>query len=287
MQLTPCYGPEPVIVLDGRPSAIAAPAIRQRRRLVEVLSRFDDAQWSHPSRCQGWTNRDVVLHLDTTNTFWTYSIGEGRRGEPTRFLATFDPVASPAELVAGAGDVAPAQLLERFAASTDALIAEVTSLDENEWTVPAEAPPGHVSISALMHHALWDSWIHERDIVLPLGLDAPVEPDEVLAGLRYAAALGPAFAISRGCEQQGRIVLRTTSPDATITLDLGTRVQVGDGGTGDTGDNGGADQLELTGDAIALLEAFSTRAPFDHVVSPEHLWMLGGLHETFDLPRLR
>lgn len=281
MQLTPCYGPDPVIALDGPPAAIAAPAIRQRRRLLEVVAGFDDATWSHPSRCDGWTNRDVIVHLDATNAFWTYSIGEGRRGEPTRFLATFDPVASPAALVAGVGAVGPAQVLDRFAASTESLIELITSLDQHEWTLPAEAPPGHVTIAALLHHALWDSWVHERDIVVPLGLDAAVEADEVLAALRYAAALGPAFAISRGCTSAGRIVLHTTSPDATITVDLDDRVGVVDGERGS-----GPDALTLHGDAVALLEAFSTRAPFDHTVSPDHLWMLGGLHETFDLPRL-
>ena len=48
------------------------------------------------------------------------------------------------------------------------------------------------------HHALWDCWVHERDIVLPLGLPTAIEPDEVRACLRYAAALSPAFAISSG-----------------------------------------------------------------------------------------
>ena len=37
MQLTPRYGSDPLIVLDGPPAAIVAPVIAQRRRLVEVL----------------------------------------------------------------------------------------------------------------------------------------------------------------------------------------------------------------------------------------------------------
>src|SRR3954454_14509808 len=99
MLLRPRYGTDPVIVLDGDPAAIAEPAIRQRRRLSRLVAEFDDEQWAHPSRCAGWASRDVILHLDSTNNFWTFSIDQGRRGRPTSFLATFDPVASPVQLV--------------------------------------------------------------------------------------------------------------------------------------------------------------------------------------------
>lgn len=43
------------------------------------------------------------------------------------------------------------------------------SLEAVDWEALAEAPPGHITVSAVTHHALWDSWIHERDVLLPLG----------------------------------------------------------------------------------------------------------------------
>ncbi len=105
MQLTPRYGPDPVITLDVAPAEILQPTVRQRARLAAALGAFSDEQWVHPSRCDGWSSRDLIVHLDSTNRFWSYSIAAGLRGEPTRLLATFDPVASPAELVADSGDV--------------------------------------------------------------------------------------------------------------------------------------------------------------------------------------
>ena len=182
----PSYGPDPVIALDGR---------RRRRRAgdppaptpVDLLASLDEAAWSHPSRCEGWTNRDVVVHLDSTNAFWTHSITEGRRGRPTRFLTTFDPVVSPAELVAATEERSGAETVERFAASTDALLALVEQLDSADWTATAESPAGHVSVATVVHHALWDAWVHERDIALPLGRPA-VEDDEVLAALASSQA---------------------------------------------------------------------------------------------------
>lgn len=60
MQLTPRYGPVPIIVLDGPPGAVLAPALRQYRRLVDTLASFTDDQWSNPSRCEGWPTKDVI-----------------------------------------------------------------------------------------------------------------------------------------------------------------------------------------------------------------------------------
>ena len=114
--------------------------------------------------------QDVISHLVSTNHFWAVSIGAGRGGEPTRYLATFDPVASPAAMVDGVRSLPWATVLEQFVESNEALAESVAGLDADGWETLAEAPPGHVPMRAVALHALWDAWIHERDITLPLGL---------------------------------------------------------------------------------------------------------------------
>ncbi len=275
MELTPLYGTSPVLTLDGSPSAIVEPAIRQRRRLAAILSSFEESQWAHPSRCQGWSNRDVIIHLDSTNTFWTFSLSQGLAGEPTRFLAAFDPVASPAELVAGTQDVSSVQVLEQFVASTTAFTDLIASISGDGWLALAEAPPGHLDVSAVIHHALWDSWIHERDILEPLGIAAEEEPDEIAASLRYVAALGAGLGITRGDIRPGVLALKVTEPDLDIVIEIGDRVAVRCG-TADA-------DLLLEGRAVDLLEALSIRAPLDQPIPAEHAWMLNGLLETFDV----
>lgn len=274
MQLNPRYGPEPVITFDGSPAAIAEPAIRQRRRLAAALASFDDEQWAHPSRCEGWSNRDVIVHLDTTNSFWSYSIAAGLRGEPTQLLAAFDPVASPAEMVAGAVDVSTAEILDRFVTSTEALVELLASLEEDDFTRLAEAPPGHLTVSVVAHHALWDSWIHERDVLLPLGESPDVESDEVAASLRYAAALSPAFAVGREQGDAGVLAVTATDPELSILVDIGERVVVRSG-TADA-------DLTVSGDAVELVEALSSRGSLNQTVPAETAWMLDGLAEAFD-----
>lgn len=277
MQLTPRYGSDPIITLDGPPSAVAAPVIRQRRRLAAVLSSLDDAQWAAPTRCDGWSVRDVVLHLDSTNGFWAYSMTSGLRGEPTEVLASFDPVATPALLVAAEGDVSGTAALERLQRSTEALVELWDSLDDAGWATTAEAPPGHVTISALAHHALWDSWIHERDILLPLGIEQEVVEDEVAAALRYVAALAPAFGVSVATSNQGVLAIAATRPDLSfhVTVDGHAAVREGDAHA----------DLRLEGDAVELLEGLSLRRPLDREIPSEAAWLVAGLATAFDAAR--
>jgi len=274
MQLNPRYGADPIISLDGSPAAIAEPAIRQRRRLAEVLASFTDDQWAHPSRCEGWSGRDVIVHLDSTNSFWTYSIEAGIRGEPTTLLSTFDPVRSPAAFVDGSTGMTADAVLEGFTASTATLVELLDSLDDAAWSVPAEAPPGHLSVSAVAHHALWDSWVHERDILLPLGVVPAVEADEVAACLRYVAALAPAVALNGGAVAAGRLAITASDPDLDLLVEVGDAVSVGPapGGT----------EPGLAGDAVDLVESLSLRRPFDQPIRGELAPVYGGLAEAFD-----
>lgn len=276
MQLNPRYGDDPLVVLDGDAATIAEPTIRQRRRLVEELGHLSDEQWAAPSRCEGWSAQDVIVHLDSTNAFWGFSLSAGRKGEPTRFLATFDPKASPAELVAGAGTKAPGEVLDAFTASTEALVGLLESFSAEDWTRIAEAPPGHVSAAAVVHHALWDSWVHERDVLLPLGVTPPEDPDEVAACLRYGAALAPGLSLTNGVEDTGILAVSATDPDVALVVEVDGRVVVR------TGVPVGPVDVTLAGDAVDLVEAFSIRRPLDADVPTDKAWLVQGLADVFE-----
>jgi len=220
----------------------------------------------------------VIVHLDSTNSFWAFTIASGLQGEPTRFLATFDPVASPADLVAGSQEIPATEVLERFTASTAALTDLLSGLTEDDWSTVAEAPPGHLAVSAVTHHALWDAWVHERDIFLPLGITVDEEPDEVIACLRYGAALAPAFAVTNGEAETGVLAVTVTDPEVELVVTIGDQVDVRSGRSDEA-------DLELTGNAVDLLEAFSVRRPLDQEIAPDVAWMVDGLAAQFDAPR--
>ena len=52
---------------DGDPAAIGQLIVGQRRRFGAALAALSDEQWAHPSRCEGWSARDVALHMATAN----------------------------------------------------------------------------------------------------------------------------------------------------------------------------------------------------------------------------
>jgi uncharacterized protein (TIGR03083 family) len=288
MQVAPRYeGPAIVrFVGDGTDGpGLGAAFVRQRERLVDSLGELDDDAWRAPSRCEGWTVQDVAAHLEGVNRFWQWSITNGLAGTPTRLLDGFDPKATPAAMVAVAlaEGPPPAATLGALAESSEALCAQVAALDGDQWTMLAEAPAGHIPILAVVHHALWDCWVHERDIGLPLGRPVAEEPDEVLACLRFSAALGPAFALQSGISTPATLVLETTDPSARIVIEVGGKeVVVRDGpeAAGAAGSPEGT--LVLRDRAVDLVEAVSARAPLAQPVADEHRWLVASLAVAFE-----
>ena len=279
MQITPRYDGPPLVEFVRPVGDIAAPVLRQRRRLGEVLAGLDAAQWDAPTRCEAWTVRDVIAHLAGTNQFWVLSATSALAGTPTRFLEGFDPVATPAQLVDRTKDSSADDVLAGYLEGVDALAACLEGLDEQQWSATAEAPPGHVPLHAMARHAIWDSWVHERDILLPLGVAPDEEPDEVLLCLEYAAALGPAFLAMNGSTRRATLVVDGTDPTAHIVVELGPTVVVGAG----QGDGDGAGAVRVEGPSVELVEALSFRAPLHADVADDDQWIFGGLAQVFDL----
>ena len=274
MKLSPRYGTDPLLRLDGDPASIAEPLVGQRRRLLETVAKFGPDDWAHQSRCEDWSSRDVIHHLVSTNGFWELSLTAGMAGTPTTILADFDPAATPSLLIAGAPERSDQHLLDAFAASVESLATLVEAMSEADWTMLGESPPGHVSLSAVAHHALWDSWIHERDILLPLGQTVPTVAPEVEACIRYVAGLNPAFGVGSGRSAGGSFAVATTEPVVAAVIEAHDHVTV----------RAGADAgvTQVTGSTVELIDALSRRAPFTADIAADEQWMFDGLGTVFD-----
>ena len=110
--------------------------------------------------------------------------------EPTSFIRGFDPSTGTDAFVDPMLELPTDAILQAFADSTDSFVATVDEFDDTAWAAPGEAPFGHLAARYLLAHAFWDSWLHERDILLPLGIEPEVEPDDLLIAAWYTLVVG-------------------------------------------------------------------------------------------------
>jgi uncharacterized protein (TIGR03083 family) len=277
MKLTPAYDQPSRIAFEGSPAGIAAPLVRQRRRLQDLLGTFDEPQWQHATRCDDWRVRDVVAHLVTVNDFWTLSVRSGIAGSPTRILETFDPAAHPPMLVAALDELPSQEVYARFVTANAQFLGALDELGADGWSTIVETPAGHVPAWALGHHALWDSWIHERDVALPLGIEHVEVADEVAASLRYAAVIGPALRMSASPPAPGTYGVVASDPETAFTIEIDDTILVREAEPPPSAPC-------LRGPAVALVDGLSVRLPL-----PEHIpraWrdLASELATVFDMP---
>jgi uncharacterized protein (TIGR03083 family) len=272
VKLTPRYD-EPVIRFEV-PAEVRAPFLAQRDRFAAALAELTSEEWASASRCEAWTALDVARHLAGTNRYWHLAISSGLGGAPTRYLEGFDPKATPAAMVESARQQSQGDLLAELRASDRALVDLVAGLDADGWSILAEAPPGHLPIALVVTHALWDAWVHERDILVPLGRPPVVAPDEVLACLRYAAALGPALLLGIGAAAPQSFVVEVTDPDDRFVVEVtdGVRIHDGDAPQG---------APTIAGAAIDVVEILSVRTPPSGATCAEAAALAAALAQAF------
>lgn len=247
------------IVVDDDLSIIE-PWLRHRRRLVATLRELSEDQWKSTTRCTSWDARGVVSHLVTVDAFWMTSLRAAQaRDAPTTFIRGFDPSTGTNAFVEPMLELPTEVIFQQLIDGTEAFVTMAEAFAADDWNAPGEAPFGHVSARLLLAHAFWDSWLHERDILEPLGLAPPIEPDELLAATWYTLVVGAlqggllddAEPVGPGPTVPIDVTLRFEElPDDALRIEIDTGVRV-------TRTNGG-DAL-VAGSAVAVVESLAGR----------------------------
>lgn len=208
--------------VPGRPEDIAAGWRSHRQRLRGWFGALDEDRWSDPTRCTEWCVTDLAQHLISGAQFLGYTLHQSRKGEATRVLEGFDPQLTPALTATQFAGLPRQDLLNQLDAIDARVDAELDALSTGGWTAPAEAPPGQVPAYVSVNHFLFDSWVHERDLMLPANELPVTDPNEATMVASYVVALaGVASAVEAGA--------RSTLTMHVTDLDRQLHVKICDG----------------------------------------------------------
>jgi uncharacterized protein (TIGR03083 family) len=120
---------------------------------AELIAGLDEAQWTAPTRCEGWEVRDVAAHV--VGTVCDAVVGKVGHRSPEQEAAEGRHLA-PREMAAE---------LRRAAAKLGELLA---ALDDAAWAGPSPSPDFSMGEGVL---ALWqEAWLHADDIRAACGL---------------------------------------------------------------------------------------------------------------------
>jgi len=154
---------------DIDPAVVAL--IEQQAELSDVLAGLGDTDWELPSRCDGWSVRDVVLHLAQTNELaigsldGSFAAVAGRFGGGGRQDSTIDDAV--ADMVDRERGASSSAIHERWESGVAALQRAFESCDLSR-RVPWAT--GELSARTLATTRLAETWIHTGDVADAVGV---------------------------------------------------------------------------------------------------------------------
>jgi uncharacterized protein (TIGR03084 family) len=191
-------------------------ALAEEHAVLEArLSALSDSDWQRPSRCEGWTVADVLLHLVQTDELACASIAG--RFEAVGGFARGTDAAEPASSV----DVAADRMVEsqrgepgsvlaaRWRAGTIELRRSLRGCDPHR-RLPWVA--GELSARTLATTRLAESWIHGGDIAAALG-EQVVPSDRLWHIARLAWRTLPYAFATAGRTLTGPVAFDLRGPD--------------------------------------------------------------------------
>ena len=227
-------------------------ALRElRTRSLTTFAGFRADEWLRPSRCKLWTVHDVVRHVRDGCKIHVARL----RGDPPPFPSDepFEGQEIPLRWLRQTAGETPADTLRDLeqlaAAEHDALAARTQQRGDRT----EDGPYGPVHWTILTAHIFWDAWLHERDVMEPLGRGHLATADEDRVAALYGLLIASMPAAFVGQSVRTTVGLRAPSQQRYIVgLTLGSAA---------LRPAGPRDQTELEGELLSVLDALAGRGP--------------------------
>lgn len=232
------------------------------------VAQLEVADLAASTRLDGWTVRDLALHLGTWDGESALSAALATRGTPA-VETPLDPDASNAEMIAAHRDASDDEVLDALRASRDAVRETLTSMAGSpDGLEPVASQLGPIPLLTLVHAGCYELAVHALDVAEAAGGD--VDPGLIRSGVA-------ALADTTGClaSREG------------ITADIGISAKDapwsfsarGDGSWTTEPIAGTPHGPRVSGSAEDLLEASAGRADPVRLVTLRHIKVkhIGGL----------
>jgi hypothetical protein len=177
------------LLIEGDVDDPASAWRTHRARIRAWLDSVPESDWSGPTRCGLWDMTSLVRHMASASQFLGYTLHESASGTPTRLLRGFDTHETVQAAAAMLGDMTPGAARDVLAPRNAAVDTEIANMSEAGWSELAEAPPGQLPAHLAVSHFLFDSWVHEYDLMVPRGERPEVDPLETEVVVLYLVGL--------------------------------------------------------------------------------------------------
>jgi uncharacterized protein (TIGR03083 family) len=225
--------------------AVIRASLEQCYDAVESLAeRMDATQWHTQSLCPDWDMRGVVTHLGMMETVMTGWLPESAGDPPP--LGVIGPYHD--EMAALDDAAFAARIGEIFGRRR----ADLAGLTEEDLERPSWTPVGARSYGGFLEIRIFDFWVHERDISVPLGWPsddggarASIALGQVEGSIGYIVGkkiglpdgasivfhlTGPVMReLAVVVDGRARMVDRVEQPDVELTTDTVTFIQLAAG----------------------------------------------------------
>jgi uncharacterized protein (TIGR03083 family) len=176
----------------------------QRQRFITLLRDFGPGDWAARTRCTEWSAHDVVRHL-CDNNLKAAAVGPDDR---MLDLATgYDPRITPRQWLTASAGESPDTSLSRFVATTEERFALDRARLVEGVRFDVRLPYGPMDWTVRLLHGFWDSWLHERDVLLARGIGHPTSDDATVYATAYGLFIAAAVAAVFGDPVQEKLAL--------------------------------------------------------------------------------
>jgi uncharacterized protein (TIGR03083 family) len=176
----------------------------QRGRFAAVLQGFGPDDWAAPTRCADWSAHDVIRHLCDGSAI---TAAAGPDDRTLDVAAGFDPRITPRAWLSASAGESPGATLSRFVATTQEMLAVLHARLAQNRRFDVRLPYGPMDWTVLVLHAFWDSWLHERDVLIPRGIEHPTDDDATAYATAYGLFIAAAVASMFGDPVQEELTL--------------------------------------------------------------------------------